>query len=85
MLDVCNTIFVWVFFAEMVFKLIGLGPKTYIRDKFNIFDGFIVIVSLVDFTLSLTVDMGSADGIMSCFRAFRLLRVVKLARHWKGF
>jgi len=70
----------------MLAKLIGLGVKNYARDKFNLFDGIIVIVGLVDFTMSLTItiDEGS-DGIMSAFRALRLLRVIKLARHWKKF
>lgn len=82
-----NLIFVWVFFAEMVAKLIGLGVKNYVRDRFNIFDAIIVIVSLLDFALSMTVSMddNSSSGIMSAFRALRLLRVVKLARHWKAF
>ena len=82
-----NVIFVWVFFAEMVAKLIGLGVKNYVRDRFNIFDAIIVVLSLVDFALSLLVHMddSSGSGIMSAFRALRLLRVVKLARHWKAF
>ena len=82
-----NLIFVWVFFAEMVAKLIGLGVKNYVRDRFNIFDAIIVVLSLVDFALSMLVQMddSSGSGIMSAFRALRLLRVVKLARHWKAF
>lgn len=31
------------------------------------------------------MDDNSGSGIMSAFRALRLLRVVKLARHWKAF
>ena len=85
MLKILDIVFVWVFTVEMLLKLIGLGFKNYIKDNFNVFDGLIVIVSLVDFTLSLTVQIESADGIMSAFRALRLLRVVKLARHWKAF
>ena len=50
-----NLIFVWVFFVEMVAKLIGLGVKNYVRDRFNIFDAIIVIVSLLDFALIMTV------------------------------
>ena len=42
------------FFFEMVVKIIGLGPKEYVRDKFNIFDGFIVIVSTVEYIIDLT-------------------------------
>jgi len=78
----CDIIFVWVFTAELLTKLIGLGFKVYILDKFNAFDAAIVVISLIDFTLSMTIDMESAAGIMSAMRALRLLRVVKLARHW---
>ena len=54
-----NQIFVWVFAAEMIAKMIGLGLKNYARDKFNIFDCIIVIVSLVDFGLGFV--LGSDD------------------------
>lgn len=86
-MSVCDVFFVWVFTAEMIAKLIGLGVKNYVKDKFNIFDGIIVIVSLVDFTLNYSIDMteGGASGILSALRALRLLRIIKLARHWKDF
>lgn len=65
----------------MIMKLIGLGLKNYVRDKFNIFDGLIVILSLVDFSLSISGVMeGDDNAILSAFRALRLLRVIKLAR-----
>jgi len=78
-------VFVWVFTVELIMKLIGLGFKAYSSDKFNLFDAVIVVISLVDFTLSLAIDMDSAAGIMSAMRALRLLRVIKLARHWTAF
>ncbi len=84
-MEICDIIFVWVFTAELIAKLIGLGAKVYCKDKFNLFDCVIVVISLVDFTLSLTIDMDSAAGIMSALRALRLLRVIKLARHWTAF
>jgi uncharacterized membrane protein len=33
--------FFTIFLAEMIIKLIGLGLKTYIKDRFNIFDAII--------------------------------------------
>ena len=70
----------------MLAKLIGLGLKNYMRDKFNVFDAVIVIISLVDFCLTMTIEVNeSTDGIMSALRALRLLRVVKLARQWTAF
>lgn len=55
-LKLLNLIFVWVFTSEMIAKLIGLGLKNYARDKFNIFDCIIVILSLVDFALGFILD-----------------------------
>ena len=36
----------------MIIKLVGLGFKLYAKDKFNIFDGVIVIISSVEIVLS---------------------------------
>jgi hypothetical protein len=47
-----NTFFTWVFTLEMVIKLIGLGPKAYSQSSFNLFDGFVVIINLVDIVIS---------------------------------
>ena len=33
----------------MVLKIIALTPIGYIRDKFNIIDGIIVIIALLDY------------------------------------
>lgn len=69
-------------------KILGLGLKNYLRDKFNIFDAAIVILSLADFSIyaSGVIDSeGDDSDIFSAFRALRLLRVIKLARQWKEF
>ena len=39
----------------MIMKLLGFGIKNYFRDNFNIFDCFIVLVSLLDFTLMIAM------------------------------
>lgn len=71
----------------MVAKLVGLGLKNYARDAFNLFDCIIVVVSLVEFALSIALEnvFKESEDILSAFRALRLLRVVKLARHWGAF
>jgi len=60
----------------MVLKLIGLGFKKYMQDGFNIFDGTIVIISIVEL-------VGDGGGGISVLRAFRLLRIFKIIRSWK--
>ncbi len=52
-----NLFFTVLFALEMVSKLIGMGPKEYVRDTFNIFDGVIVILSIVE----LLVDSGGSS------------------------
>lgn len=70
----------------MIVKIIGMGPKLYIKDKYNLFDAIIVIISILDVVISYTMggddDMNSGKGAISAFRAFRLIRVFKLAKSW---
>lgn len=64
--DLINDVISWFFLLEMLIKLGGFGLKGYVRDPFNIFDGFIVVLSLVDFVLSqsLEVNEGSGSGAL---------------------
>ena len=80
-LEVFNEFFTWTFLLEMVMKIIGLGFGNYIKDKYNLFDAVIVIISLIDWTLSRIpgIDAGSA---LNAFRALRLLRMMKLSKSW---
>lgn len=71
----------------MVFKLVGLGPKCYVKDFYNCFDAFVVVLSLIDFVLAMTIppeNIGQAAGVLKAFRALRLMRMIKLARRWKA-
>ena len=43
-LEIFNYIFTAIFALEMLLKLVGMGPYGYIKDPFNLFDGFIVIM-----------------------------------------
>ena len=70
----------------MICKLIGLGPRLYISDTFNILDALIVIMSVIDFIVTNTVlDRKQGSKIFNAMIAFRLLRVLRLARIWKQF
>ncbi|KAM4627005.1 LOW QUALITY PROTEIN: sodium channel protein type 2 subunit alpha-like [Discoglossus pictus] len=74
-LIVGNLVFTGIFTAEMVFKLIALDPYYYFQVGWNIFDGIIVSLSLMELGLS------DVEGL-SVLRSFRLLRVFKLAKSW---
>lgn len=51
-LEYFNLGFFLVFFIEMILKLLGFGFKEYFKEMFNAFDFAIVIISLVDISLS---------------------------------
>jgi len=84
MLDLLNQVFSWFFVGEMLIKLGGLGLKNYARDRFNLFDAFLVMLSLVEMVLEL-VGRSGLGGALIAFRGIRLLRVFKLARSWTSF
>ncbi|OMJ69330.1 hypothetical protein SteCoe_32973 [Stentor coeruleus] len=68
------------FCVEMIMKLIGLGLRGYVDESFNIFDGILVILGMIEIIfLSGTKNLRA----LLVFRAFRLLRIFKLARRWK--
>ena len=69
----------------MILKLIALHPKNYFLDNFNAFDSFVVVISIVDWVISKTVDpenIGDAASALQALRAMRLLRVIKIMRTW---
>ena len=83
LLEIFNEFFTWIFFAEMIFKLIGLGFTNYRKDSYNVFDCVIVVISLVDWTISRIPNV-EAGGALNAFRALRLLRMLKLSKSWKA-
>ncbi|XP_039188145.1 sodium channel protein type 1 subunit alpha isoform X5 [Crotalus tigris] len=74
-LNVGNLVFTGIFTAEMFLKLVAKDPYYYFQEGWNIFDGFIVTLSLVELGLA------NVEGL-SVLRSFRLLRVFKLAKSW---
>lgn len=67
-------------------KFIGLGPKNYARDKFNLFDALLVILSLIEMILEkMNFSRLGLGSVLLTFRGIRLLRVFKLARNWTSF
>lgn len=74
------------FGTEMMLKLFALGFRSYCMDRFNLFDAAVVLMSLVDVSLSPPSFIASAQDAHSsgitAFRIFRLSRLFKLARSW---
>ena len=77
-LDDLNFVCTIIFTVEMVMKMFALGFKGYASEAFNVFDGFIVLISFVEMFLP------NGAGI-SVFRSLRILRIAKLTASFQNF
>ena len=86
-METVNLGFYFVFLVEMVIKVVGNGICDYVRDNFNLFDLFIIIISTVELTITFSTGNFESSGgsALSAMRGFRLLRIFKLAKTWKKF
>jgi len=75
LIGITNQYFTFFFTLEVVLKLTGLTWDNFAKTGFNIFDLVIVILSIVELLIS-----EDSGGVISALRAFRLLRLIKLAR-----
>ncbi|XP_044927898.1 voltage-dependent T-type calcium channel subunit alpha-1H isoform X2 [Mustela putorius furo] len=81
-LSVSNYVFTAIFVAEMMVKVVALGlvsgSHAYLQSSWNVLDGLLVLVSLVD----IIVAMASAGGakILGILRVLRLLRTLRPLR-----
>jgi hypothetical protein len=72
-LEYSNLVFTSLFAIEMILKIIAEGWLKYIKNAYNLFDGGIVLMSVIEL-------QGNKNSGLSVLRTFRLLRVLKLVR-----
>lgn len=72
-LEYSNIVFTCLFAVEMILKIIAEGCLKYIKNAYNLFDGCIVVISVIEL-------QGNKNSGLSVLRTFRLLRVLKLVR-----
>ncbi|XP_053687605.1 voltage-dependent T-type calcium channel subunit alpha-1G [Sabethes cyaneus] len=77
--ETSNIVFSAIFAVEMVLKIIAEGPFRYVANGFNVFDGVIVILSVVELGQAYLGEGQGSSGL-SVLRTFRLLRILKLVR-----
>ncbi|KAK7939671.1 hypothetical protein WMY93_002997 [Mugilogobius chulae] len=81
-LSVSNYIFTVIFLAEMTIKVVAqgfcFGPQTYLQSSWNVLDGLLVFVSLVDILVTLANPGG--NRILGILRVLRLLRTLRPLR-----
>jgi len=72
----------WIFIVEMTLKLLGMGCLTYWSDSWNVLDGVIVLLSIVE--MAITVLLADTGVNISFLRMLRLLRLLRLLKAWPG-
>ncbi|XP_055600094.1 voltage-dependent T-type calcium channel subunit alpha-1G isoform X2 [Uranotaenia lowii] len=77
--ETSNIVFSAIFAVEMVLKIIAEGPFRYVANGFNVFDGVIVILSVIELGQAYLGEGQGSSGL-SVLRTFRLLRILKLVR-----
>lgn len=88
-LKIFNYFFTAVFILEAIMKLVALGLKIYLKDKWNQLDVGIVILSIVgiileEFKASKTNIIPINPTIIRVMRVLRIARVLKLLKMAKG-
>jgi len=73
-LDTMNVVFTAVFIVEAIVKIIGLSVRGYFSNRWNFFDFFIVITSIIDVVLTFA---GVDFAILRLFRSMRLIKLLK--------
>jgi Na+-transporting methylmalonyl-CoA/oxaloacetate decarboxylase gamma subunit len=71
-----NIVFTIIFSIEVIIKLVAFSIRGFIRDRFNIFDALVVLISIIE----LTVIDSNGNSSLSALRAVRLFRVFKIFR-----
>lgn len=70
-----------MFFVEMLLKLTAYGFVGYVSNGFDVFDGTIVILSVVELCQKIfsgDIHGTGGSGALSVLRTFRLLRILKV-------
>ncbi|XP_067403577.1 voltage-dependent T-type calcium channel subunit alpha-1G [Emydura macquarii macquarii] len=81
-LTLSNYIFTVIFLAEMTVKVVALGlcfgEKAYLKSTWNVLDGVLVLISVIDILVSMVSDSGTK--ILGMLRVLRLLRTLRPLR-----
>ncbi|NXP69060.1 CAC1G protein, partial [Chloropsis cyanopogon] len=81
-LTLSNYIFTVIFLTEMTVKVVALGlcfgEKAYLKSSWNVLDGVLVLISVIDILVSMVSD--SSTKILGMLRVLRLLRTLRPLR-----
>nr|XP_021330381.1 voltage-dependent T-type calcium channel subunit alpha-1H isoform X1 [Danio rerio] len=85
---VSNYVFTVIFVAEMTVKVVALGfysgNQSYLKSTWNVLDGVLVFVSLIDILVSLAWTGNRIFGILRVLRLLRTLRPLRVISRAPG-
>jgi len=73
-LDVFDTVFVWLFAAELALNMFANLFKRFLSDLWNYFDTFVVVIALVS---TFSDDNNAGLNVLRMVRAFRVFRLFR--------
>jgi hypothetical protein len=76
---VVNHVFAGIFITEAILKLFAMRMD-YFTDKWNCFDFFCVVVSIVGIVVASLPDAGDNAAVAEALRTFRMFRIARLLR-----
>eukprot|EP00947_MAST-08B_sp_MAST-8B-sp1_P005525 g5525.t1 len=81
---VCNYVFAAIYNIEAVVKIVGLGPRLYFAEGWNVFDFFIVVSADAGMVLSWAGVADQVAALATVIRTFRVGRIFRIARQLSG-
>ena len=79
-IDAVNFVLAILFLGEMICKICGLGIREYCSNSFNVQDGTIVTISIIEIMIMPPPVLGGSGGgsSLSVLRSFRLLKLFRI-------
>ena len=68
----------------MLLKIFAFGPRQYVQDGWNRFDGFVVCLSILGLILKTIGEAGINPSAVRVFRVFRTARALRLVKGARG-
>ena len=84
---VFDSIFVWLFFVEILVRIVAVGPETYFAYRWNNIDSFLIVLNVVFFFVSTSENIENLFVISRAFRVaflFRTLILSETVQQWEN-
>jgi voltage-gated sodium channel len=77
---IIDEVLIWIFIADMILKIVGLGPEQFFYDKWNHLDFALVVIILIVEVIPDQYMPFNSVVLLKMLRSFRVTTVIKLVR-----